>query len=272
LNIEVIKSGNGELLFNAEFSRLLHENNIESFSDLWDIAGEPVKKKLAIRGTERVYLKSGSTRTEAYIKRYLPLPAKEYFKAITSFRPFFPDGAMHEWEAIISFHQAGIPTMKPIAAGMDKQGRSVLLTLGIQNYTRASKLLKEWLNNDEKNSDRRRLIVNIAELAGKMHAAKFAHQDFYLVHLFVLENFDVMPIDLQRVIMGRQFGRRWRIKDLGQLLYSAWDLTTLKEKIIFWQKYTDIAGKEIYKDKRLIRAVVRKAEHIRNRSIRKQNN
>ena len=271
MNIITEQSGNGELLYNTEFKNLLDFNSIHSFDDLWNLEGESVKNKLAERGTARIMLESpDGGQVETYIKRYLPLPKKEYFKAITSFRPFFPSGAVHEWESIIAFHRENIPTMKPIAVARETSGKSVLLTLGIQNYRRASDLLKEWFNNKEHCEVRRKLIANIAELAGKMHAAKLAHQDFYLVHMFVMDDLSVMPIDLQRIIMENQFGRRWRVKDLGQMLYAAMDISSKSDRMRFWKKYTDIAGPEMYRNKALIKSVYAKANRIYERSVRKK--
>ena len=270
MDINIKHNDDITFLLNGEFEELLIKNNINSFDDLWALKGEDVKKKLAERGTERVFLDSDNGKVETYIKRYLPLPLKEYFKAITSFRPFFPSGALHEWDAIIAFHKQNIPTMLPIAAGRNSEGKSIVLTLGIRNYTRASDLLETWKNAPEKRQDRHKLIANIAQLAAKMHSAKFAHQDFYLVHLFIKENLNVLPIDLQRLIMGRQFGRRWRIKDLGQLLYSALEVTSRTDQLLFWQKYTDVVGKKFYKDKGIIKSIIRKATMINNRSQRKK--
>jgi hypothetical protein len=103
-----------------------------------------------------------------------------------------------------------------------------------------------------------------------MHAAKFAHQDFYLVHLFVKDDLSIMPIDLQRIIMEKQFARRWRVKDLGQLLFSAMEYTSKTDQLFFWQQYTESAGPDLYKNRTLIRAIIRKAMSIYNRSQRKK--
>ena len=280
--IEVEIIDDGRLLVNTAYSQLLQDNGIATLNDLWNLKGEAVKKKLIERGTERSLLTLDGKPVETFVKRYLPLPFKEYFKAITSFRPFFPSGAMHEWDAILAFHAAKIPTMKPLAAGHFSDGRSALLTLGISDYRRASDILPELMGKESENT-RSELILKIAELAGKMHAARFAHQDFYLVHLFVKEvvksekstnekNFQVLPIDLQRIIMGKRFSRRWRVKDLGQLLYSAFDCATEKDRELFWKRYTEIAGKELEKDKKLISSIFKKADAIRKRSLRKKRN
>ena len=277
--IEIKELDQGRLSANSIYIPLLKNNGINTLNDLWHLKGESVKNKLKLRGTEKSILDSNGEKVETYVKRYLPLPLKEYFKGITSFRPFFPSGAIHEWKAIIAFHAVGIDTMDPIAVGRLDDGRSVLLSLGITDYERASDLLPR-LGGSENRQKRRELIHAIADLAGRMHAAKFAHQDFYLVHLFVKtilpgekeeqEKFKVLPIDLQRIIIGPRFSRRWRVKDLGQLLYSALDHTTASDRLFFWKHYTSIAGNSLQHDKKLLKAILRKASAIRKRSQRKQ--
>lgn len=267
MDISVAKLDNESLLINSDFADILRENNLVSVEALWNIEGESVKKFLKERGTERVFLKTvNGSELETYVKRYLPLPVKEFFKGFISFKPVFTAGALHEWESIIAFHHAGIPTMVPIAAGRLDDGRSVNISLGIQNYRRASDIFAE--NPDRET--RKILIANIAGLAGKMHASKLAHQDFYLVHLFVKDDGQVLPIDLQRIIMGPLFKRRWQVKDLAQLLFSAFDFVSKTDILRFWKTYTEIADPSLYKDKVFIKSVIGKAMRIRARSLRKK--
>ena len=58
----------------------------------------------------------------------------------------------------------------------------------------------------------RRLIVQVANIARRFHAAGFNHRDFYCCHFLVKESspgqFDVRLIDLQRVQQRRWFRRR----------------------------------------------------------------
>lgn len=258
---------NGSLLVNRDYIDLLHENNIDSSEKLWKLEGESVKKFVKERGTERAFLKTtDGKQLETYIKRYQPLPFKEHFKGITSLKPVFTDGAIHEWNAILAFHDAGIPTMIPIAAGSLGDGRTVNITLGITDYRRASDVFADKPERETRIT----LIENIAKLAGEMHSAKFAHQDFYLVHLFVKDDLQILPIDLQRLIMGKLFRKRWQVKDLGQLLYSALKYASHTDILRFWKIYTDSVDKSLFRNKAFIKAVIKKAESIRARSERKR--
>jgi len=268
MKITLSKNSSDNWFVNDDYAKILEINNIMSPSDLWDFKGESVKNFLKERGTERAYLKlHDGVELETYIKRYLPLPLKEYIKAVISLKPLFKLGAIHEWNAILAFHRNDIPTMIPIAAGVLPDGRSVNITLGITDYIRASEFFAQKLEREKKND----MIEKIAQLAGLMHCAGFAHQDFYLVHLFIKNgDFQVLPIDLQRLIMGNNFSRRWQIKDLAQLLFSSRTFVTNSDIIRFWKKYTLLVDEKLYGNKNFIKRVIRKSERIQARSDRKK--
>jgi tRNA A-37 threonylcarbamoyl transferase component Bud32 len=159
--------------------------------------------------------------------------------------------------------------MIPIAVADAGGGKTCNLTLGITNYIKAAELFKSFAP-----ADRHRkflLIKQAATLAGRMHAAGFAHQDLYLVHMFVRPEEDdkIYLIDLQRLIMREKLNRRWRIKDLGQLLFSARPEATEMDVKRFWKYYCDFAGKQLYRDKSLLAAIIAKADKITARDARK---
>lgn len=267
MEIRVEKWDDGNLLVNAEFAEILRSNSITTAEMLWAISSVPVKKYLRERSTERVCLEP--LKIETYIKRYLPLPLKDYIKAYISFKPIFSSGAFHEWDAILAFHKNDLPTVVPIAVGKSGRG-SCILTLGITDYTRASELFSKFKLGDKKR--KRLLIKKIANLAADMHSANFAHQDFYLVHIFVKEKEDdsIYLLDLQRVIMQKELARRWRIKDLSQLLYSARPYLRNTDIVYFWKIYTEICScNTLYKNKSFIHAVFTKAEKIKRHSDKK---
>ncbi|MEM4247852.1 MAG: lipopolysaccharide kinase InaA family protein [Candidatus Nanoarchaeia archaeon] len=247
------------MFVNQDYADILRYNGIEKADDLWNIKSESVKSKLKERGTSRAFLKLPGTaeNLEIYIKRYTALPVKEYFKSAFSFKPIFISGAMHEWEATLSLIETGILTAEPIAAAKSSKGTCIVLR-GIQNYIRASELLARFAN--EKNfKSKRHLIAQIAEIAGKMHSANFAHQDFYLLHFFVQwEDKKIYIIDLQRVIMQKKLSLRWRVKDLAQLNFSSKGLVRRTDKLRFWKRYCEICGLNP-KDISLIKTIFKKS-------------
>ena len=91
----------------------------------------------------------------------------------------------------------------------------------------------------------RRLIVQVAGIARRFHAAGFNHRDFYCCHFLVKETspgrFDVRLIDLQRVQRRRWFRRRWIVKDLAQLASMSPDVYVgCREKVLFLRTYLGV--------------------------------
>jgi heptose I phosphotransferase len=226
---------------NAAFETLLQHNGITSARSIYEMESESVKKVLKERGTSRVFLidPAGGPDVECYIKRYLKPSLKDRVKCTFSFKPVFNSGALHEWDALCAFHRAGLQTMIPVAAG-SFENKTCNLTLGITDYVRASELFAGELRSDPER--RRRLIVKIAEYAARMHAAGLAHQDFYLVHLFIKpQEYDaIYLIDLQRVLIQNRLARRWIIKDLAQIRFAMASFISNEEAELFRETYETI--------------------------------
>lgn len=270
MKVETKELDNGNIIINAAYSELMRHNGLVTARHLWEMKSDPVKNILEERGTGRFFLEpnSGTEYVEAYIKRYAPIPLKERLKSFLSLK-FTRYDAFHEWKAINAFHEKNISTVEPLAVA--KYGKNTCnLTLGITDYKRASELFEKF--KPENRRERLQLLENIGELAGRMHAAGFAHQDFYLVHMFVKpqEKFKIYLIDLQRAIMGGTVSRRYRVKDLGQLLFSASKYVSMTDMLRFWKTYTGFAGESLYKDKDLIRSIFRKGAQIMGRAERKE--
>lgn len=234
----------GNLMINDGFADLLAANGISSAKILWDFSSENVKNVVKERGTARCFLKDSSGHNiECYIKRYSPIPLREKLKNILSLKPYNFD-AIHEWNSLGRFLELGLNTMVPMAAARLDDGRSCNLTLGITDYVRASELFAGFSKGEEER--RMRLVGKIAQMVGKMHAAGMAHQDLYLVHFFIKpeEGDNVFLIDLQRMISQPKLAKRWQVKDLGQLLFSAEKHITPADLRFFWEIYTEQTGIE----------------------------
>lgn len=267
MEIKIDKIDEGRMKVNHQYIELLQENQLLTADSLWGLSGKSVKNIVKERATECCLLttKNGN-KIEVFIKRYLPIPLKEKLKNRLYFKPF-DFTARHEWEAIIKFHRCELPTMIPLAVAELSDGRSCNLTLGITDYRRVS----EWLPTVQENNRKQALIANTAEYMGKMHRHGMAHQDFYLVHMFIreLEQDRLYMIDLQRVLMQNKLQRRWRVKDLAQLLFAASDYVDKNEIEYFWEKYCEFAGSEFFKRKSLTDSVMRKAERIRRHDAKR---
>jgi len=128
----------------------------------------------------------------------------------------------------------------------------------------------EITDDDPYTEDRWGIIENIATYVGRMHGAGLAHQDLYLVHFF-LRGEEMVPhlIDLQRVIKEKTLSDRWRIKDLGELLFSARELVSDEDISHFCRIYSRVSGFNLMDKPRVIKAIEKKAAKIKARHERK---
>jgi heptose I phosphotransferase len=92
---------------------------------------------------------------------------------------------------------------------------------------------------------KRAIIIEMAEIAAKLHAAHAFHKDLYLCHFFLdrTGNSDLSRrlclIDLHRLAIHRLTAPRWRVKDLGQLLFSTEGVEGIvdRDRLRFWKHY-----------------------------------
>lgn len=253
----------GRLRVNSAFAPILRANGLATFDALMNYSGGTVAKNLlAERTTTRITLSDGDLTRAFYIKRHTPSPLKEYLKPLL--RLTWPIlGARNEWNALLRFHAAEIPTMTPVALG--EAGRySLIVTEAIEGY----KKLPDWIAEQDAAADLSPVIDRVAEIARRMHAAGLHHQDFYLGHLLVRETsggLDVRVIDLGRARESAPLGQRWIIKDLAQLDYSARALG-VRERVRFARGYFGNRRRFDAAEKRLMRRIRSKSRWIARHS------
>ena len=114
--------------------------------------------------------------------------------------------------------------------------------------------------------DLKALIGEVARVARRFHQAGYNHRDLYCCHFFIREpepgRFEVRLIDLQRVERRHRFRRRWIVKDLAQLTYSApRGRIKCTHKMAFMRRYLGVRKLRAC-DKRLIRAVLAKQQFM----------
>jgi heptose I phosphotransferase len=173
-------------------------------------------------------------------------------------------GARNEWNAILEFHEANLATMTPVAIG-ESGSNSFLITEAIENCTKLSELkANREAGQPLSDEQRSRIIRDIAKIARAMHAAGLHHQDFYLGHLLFSpsENGKIYVIDLGRVLKRTKLARRWIVKDLAQLDYSA--SASAQDRLRFLREYL---GRRLNaNDRRLIDSIQQKNASIARHS------
>ena len=163
--------------------------------------------------------------------------------------------ARNEWQAIHFLEKHGIETMT--LAGYGEKGinpatlRSFVITDDLVNTMSLEYVGEQWQQRPPSFATKQALIRKLAKMAGTMHKNGMNHRDFYLCHFLLDERFaesniftDNMPvylIDLHRATIRHKTPKRWQIKDLGSLYFSASRVPlTKRDKLRFMQIYSGL--------------------------------
>jgi heptose I phosphotransferase len=205
------------------------------------------------RSTGRIRFHSTSGTLSVYLKRHFRLPWPARVLALVD-----PAGrhspAAAEWAHLERARNLGVAVPDTVAAGewIGPWGslQSFLMVAelsGSQAVNEALPPLSAALEPAEFASLKRRLAAEMAAVTARLHGALLFHKDLYLCHFYL----DVSPelrdrprvhlIDLHRLGEHRRTALWWRVKDLGQLLYSTYDVAPItdRDRLRFWKHYRD---------------------------------
>lgn len=203
-----------------------------------------------------------------FLKHHRGIGWKEIFKNILQFRlPVL--GAHNEYEAANKLGALGLDTLKPVAFGEHGKNpatqESFLITEDLINTISLEDYCRSWQMSKPAFSVKKALIEKVATTAKTMHENGINHRDFYICH-FLLDTKSLLEksaeqkiqeskafrcylIDLHRCQIRQQVPRRWLVKDLGGLFYSALDIgLTRKDCFRFLKNYTGLPLRELLKN------------------------
>ena len=209
------------------------------------------------RSTARVVFHTASGPLSVYLKRHFRLPWRSRLAAL-----FDPAGRHSPGAAELS-HLArvralGIAVPDVVAAG-ERIGpwgnlQSFLMIADLvdcQPLHEAIPALARRLDPQAFAAWKRALTATLAEIAATLHRADLFHKDLYLCHFFIDAEAIVPPspvrltlIDLHRLGHHPRWFYRWRRKDLGQLLFSTYDVPGIddRDRLRFWSHYRKQLG------------------------------
>ncbi|MCG3179312.1 MAG: hypothetical protein BIFFINMI_01646 [Phycisphaerae bacterium] len=216
-----------------------------------------------------------------YLKRYRPRPMRRLRRWLAP--GHLPSEAADEWSALWQLASAGVPVPEPVLMGNSSRGSAASSCIGLVELDGAQSLEK-WLPAEGPHlpmTRRRALARALGRFVGYFHSLGLVHRDLYLAHLFMSPGDASSPqplsaegrgeeaavfhlIDLARVFRPRWRTRRWRVKDLGQLLYSTGryaPFVTRTDALRFFRCYLR-AGRLDGSARRLARSVVAKSARI----------
>ncbi|MDP1930041.1 MAG: lipopolysaccharide core heptose(I) kinase RfaP [Gammaproteobacteria bacterium] len=144
-------------------------------------------------------------------------------------------GAENEWCAIARLHQLGLATMTAAAygrRGMNPATRqSFIITEALENTISLEDYCAPWQQKQPPLPIKLRLIRELATISKTLHSNGVCHRDYYLCHFLLHEQEKftageiaqprLSVIDLHRALIRRKLARRWIIKDVAGLYFSA---------------------------------------------------
>ena len=155
-------------------------------------------------------------------------------------------GARNEYAAIRRIEKVGLDTLT--IAGFGKRRRnparqlSFLVTDELRNIESLEDICARWPASPPAYSVKKTLIEKVATLSRTLHDQGVNHRDYYLCHLLLdasepisaasIHNKKLYVMDLHRAQIRKQVPRRWLIKDLGALYYSALDIGLSRRDVL----------------------------------------
>ena len=171
-------------------------------------------------------------------------------------------GASNEWHALKRLETLGIDTMTPVAYTSEGVNpakiQSCIVTRELENTISLEDL---WATASVPIRLKRKLINKLAITSKRLHENGVNHRDYYICHYLLDKKTieDDSPtiylIDLHRAQVRKTTPSRWKIKDVGGLFFSSFNIgltrrdvfrfmkiysgkslrATLKEDKVFWQ-------------------------------------
>ena len=197
---------------------------------------------------------------------------KEIIKNLLQFKkPVL--GAENEWAALKRLTELGIDTMVPCAYGTRGNNPawqdSFIITEDLIDTESLEDYCRDWPDNPPTFALKKALIEKLATVSRKMHESGMNHRDYYICH-FLLDvscgrenvdplNFTASLIDLHRAQIRKKTPRRWIIKDLGGLYFSAMEIgLTQRDLFRFMRIYADSPLRDVLQSNRAFWANVKR--------------
>ena len=214
-----------------------------------------------------------------FLKYHGGIGWREVWKNVCRGRPPV-SGADNEYVALTALRDAGMAVPEVVAFARVGQSparrRSAIVTRALRDTVSLEDYCATWQAQPPAAAQRIALVRHVAQIARQMHSLGVQHRDFYLCHFHLLLDSlrDGKPrsylIDLHRARVRLNMPRRWRIKDLAALYFSAMNCgLTRRDCLRFMYLYNEGGlRKALGEDARMWRAVSRKARRMRAQEAR----
>ena len=160
--------------------------------------------------------------------------------------------ASNEYRAVRALQRIGVDTLSVAAyarSGYNPAStQSVIVTDDLVGTISLEDYCAGWAEAPPDPRIRLRLILKLADSARRMHAAGINHRDFYICHFHLDEpslkagSLRCYLIDLHRAQLRRRTPRRWQVKDLGGLYFSAMDCGLTNRDLLRFMRHYSAGG------------------------------
>lgn len=269
--VEISKS----FFVDADYKSALTESGLTSIDAVFAFSGgENLAKDNLADYRSRLKFEINSPPAILFLKRYNHPPVGVQLKNWLNCRGI-ASMSFANLEPAKKLAAAGINTPKLIADGEQWgplfEKRSFIITEKITGAESLERKLPDcftappWPENLKL---RRNFISQLAAFVKKFHQTGYRHRDLYLCHIFYDDNGRFYLIDLARTFKPIIFRRRFQIKDIAQIHYSApKKYISRTDRLRFYLAYTG-HRRLTRNDKSFIDSVMRKAGRMARHDTR----
>lgn len=272
--MDIVELNDGAVSAEKDFIEPLVALRLDTLSGVFTYSGEGYLRTHANRDNFHIVSEDDGGHADFFLKRHRGFEVREALKLLMSRAPFKTAGR-REWDNLLRLQALGIKTPRPVAVGEKRflgfERRSFIITERIPGGAPLDEYIKgRWSGELEGGAllEKRALLWDLGEVVRRLHNAGLTHMDLYLNHFFVSEtpggDKELYLIDLQRMAKRWIFKRRWIVKDLAALLYSARELPLTRTDFArFFTAYFD--GSPPGAGRRLVRAALKRAARMARR-------
>lgn len=253
----------------ADYQAALSKLGLNSIAAIFSFnSGKNLSRDNLAKFRTRLRFEINSPPTILFLKRYERPPVLVQIRNWFSARRRVSCG-LFDLEPANILTIAGINTPKIICYseqwGTLFEKRSFIITEKIPDAESLERRLPDFFYGPAKAKNlkkRRNFIKQLAAFVKKFHQTNYRHRDLYFSHIFYDDNGNFYLIDLARVFKPVIWRRRFQIKDIAQLFYSApARYFSSTDRLRFYLAYTG-QSKLTPEDKGFIRKVINKAKRI----------
>jgi len=163
-------------------------------------------------------------------------------------------GASNEYRAVAALRAVGVDTMSVAAYASEGRNPAALQSLIVTDDLVGTITLEDfcanWVEQRPQAKVRLGLIKKLADSSALMHRAGINHRDFYLCHFHLdpetlksnAPSIRCYLIDLHRAQIRTSTPRRWLVKDLAGLYFSAMDAGLSQRDLLRFMRHYSSGG------------------------------